>query len=335
MKNIAHLFNHPTTCYFVDDDHDFLQAVSCSLANRRHVLTFANVKEFLPHIMQYDINQYTHAIENIYQDTLQYGDYTVFNIEALLHFIDNQQRFNLPSVALVDFIIPPFSGYDICRQFSQLPTIKIILTGYSDPEKAIFALNQKQIDMHIQKDHDKFILDMQNNLDDLELKFFTKIISASVNLQAKQQHFKFISSNSFYPYLQRKFLHAYNIVEYYAIDSCGSLLGVDQEGGLHWLFIADKALKNYFHQLAQASDIDDDLNRLLTQEHHLPILLTEEASLLPVEQWHHLLLPFTQGNDNLFYAITHGQLPGYEQGCLRRNQTIGANHNNFSNLKTG
>src|SRR5690606_33452954 len=150
---VCHLFYYPTQTILVDDDPDFLDAVSLLLHSSTSYRLFQSAKQALTHVN--GSNQHVEMIRRCYSsyktgpfdsDTLNHVD-----INEIYKEVYNSERFLPPTVVVVDYSMLEMNGLEFCIALSNPYVKKILLTGQADTDLAVQAFNDRLIDQYISK----------------------------------------------------------------------------------------------------------------------------------------------------------------------------------------
>ena len=151
LKSKIPLCFYPTQIVFVDDNSDFLAALSIAFSKQFNVKQFSNTALALQYIneQQREIN----LVANDEKPKLQ-GESDAWVKRVLTH--QNLKRFDEVrimeiSVLIVDYEMPEMNGIEFCEKINNSSIKKILLTGYATPMDAVNAFNTNTIHYYLKK----------------------------------------------------------------------------------------------------------------------------------------------------------------------------------------
>lgn len=216
---VCHLFYYPTQVILVDDDPDFLDAVSLILPRDLSYRLFQSARQALTHIN--DAQQHAELIRRVYSSykTGPFDSDTLTHIEIneLYKEIYNAQRFSTPSVVVVDYSMPSMNGLEFCASLTNPYTKRILLTGQADTDLAVQAFNAGLIDQFISKrDHD-LEQKLKRSIATLQQQYFSKSFKLITDPVVANSQSRFVNNPDFLSYFNalRK---QHKFIEYYLID---------------------------------------------------------------------------------------------------------------------
>ena len=216
---VCHLFYYPTQVILVDDDPDFLDAVSLILPRDLSYRLFQSARQALTHINS--AQQHAELIRRVYSSykTGPFDSDTLTHIEIneLYKEIYNAQRFNTPSIVIVDYSMPSMNGLEFCANLTNPNIKRILLTGQADTELAVQAFNAGLIDQFIsKKDHD-LEQKLKNSITTLQQHYFSKSFKLITDPVIANSQSRFISNPDFISYFNA-LRSRHKFIEYYLID---------------------------------------------------------------------------------------------------------------------
>ena len=236
---VCHLFYYPTQVILVDDDPDFLDAVSLILPRDLSYRLFQSARQALTHINS--AQQHAELIRRVYSSykTGPFDSDTLTHIEIneLYKEIYNVQRFNTPSVVVVDYSMPSMNGLEFCASLTNPYIKRILLTGQADTELAVQAFNAGLIDQFIsKKDHD-LEQKLRSSIAALQQQYFSKSFKLITDPVIANSQSRFINNPDFIAYFN-KLRSRHKFIEYYLIDEPYSGFAfLNAKGGLAILLI--------------------------------------------------------------------------------------------------
>ncbi|TAK74270.1 MAG: response regulator [Gammaproteobacteria bacterium] len=330
-------FYYPTIATIIDDDSILLENLIANLSNRISYQEFNNPRKALqflqnqqnvaPHSKEF-LHTLTDSSEDI--DIDQHGRYAVtINLNNIYNKLYDRNRFNIPSVIIVDHDMPGMKGIELCRELIDSPIKKIMLTGVTDHKLAIDAFNEGIIHQFILKDDphvfesiDKAIFAMQNH-------YFADL-SETVIKNITAGTFSYLEEKKFMDFFWQ-FIKDNSIIEFYLIDSIGSFLLLNAKGELVWLIVkSDREIQNDY-QIAVGQDAPKDIIQILSKKQKLLFLFSEDDYKQPPEEWYSYL---HQANEikniqGCYYSVIQGE-NAYKIGGICKNKVF--SYSNYLNL---
>lgn len=216
---VCHLFYYPTQVILVDDDPDFLDAVSLILPRDLNYRLFQSARQALTYIN--DAQQHAELIRRVYSSykTGPFDSDTLSHIEIneLYKEIYNAQRFSTPSVVVIDYSMPSMNGLEFCAGLTNPYVKRILLTGQADTDLAVQAFNAGLIDQFIsKKDHD-LEQKLKRTIATLQQHYFSKSFKLITDPVIANSQSRFINNPDFIDYFNAlRTRHGFS--EYYLID---------------------------------------------------------------------------------------------------------------------
>ncbi|MDX1490880.1 MAG: response regulator [Pseudohongiellaceae bacterium] len=216
---ICHLFYYPTEVVLVDDDPDFLDAVSLLLRRDLSYRLFQSANQALEHVN--NSNQHIEMVRRCYSsyktgpfesDTLNHID-----INEIYKEVYNLERFSTPSVVVVDYSMPEMNGLEYCMNLSNPYVKKILLTGQADTDLAVQAFNDGLIDQYISKKDQNLQAKLNRSISNLQQHYFSRTFKLITDPVIANNQSRFINNPDFVNFF-RDILLRDNIAEYYLID---------------------------------------------------------------------------------------------------------------------
>jgi len=277
MKNRQGIsaYYYPTLAILVDDSQRLLTTISYHLDANLAYISFTNPKLALRYIQKTNATDYLSIqciAENEQAETfgLTQTEHDIkIDLSNIYKQIHNPERFNEPSVIVLDYSMPGMNGLEFCETLKKThPAIKIILlTGEADESKGIEMFNRGLIDRFMLKG-DYFgetvntaIIELQKNYFEEQSQTLLENLSTKSILCLKDDNFIKIF---------QEICQKHSIVEYYLIENTGSFLLLTRETQPLWLIVAsDAELKDYY-DMAQDSKMPKGLLKLLKEGKKIP-----------------------------------------------------------------
>lgn len=202
---------------FVDDNPDFLDALSTAFSKQFNVKTFDNTDAALRYINEYDREANLVAKD---EKPKPQGDSDAWVKRVLTH--KNIKRFDElrikeVSVLVVDYSMPSMNGIEFCEKINNASIKKILLTGYATPADAVRAFNNNTIHYYLKKNDVDMLADLETAINQLQHAYFNEL-SSSLKTEAIDSGTPFFAD----PQLARYFQDACEsrgITEYYYLTN--------------------------------------------------------------------------------------------------------------------
>lgn len=217
MKSKIPLCFYPTQIVFVDDNPDFLDALSATFSKQFNVQTFDNTDSALRHINEYQ--READLVANDEKPKLQ-GDSDAWVKRVLTH--QNIKRFDAlrikeVSVLVVDYAMPSMNGIEFCEKINNTSIKKILLTGYATPADAVRAFNNNIIHYYLKKNDDNMLQDLEAAINQLQHAYFNEL-SSSLKAEAIDSGTPFFADPQLARYFQDT-CESLGVTEYYYLTN--------------------------------------------------------------------------------------------------------------------
>jgi CheY-like chemotaxis protein len=210
---------HPTSVVLVDDNTDFLHNLSLHLDP---MLAFHLFEHPSAALRKIDGEKKLQSLLRAHQgpeESLPGRQLVDLDIGGLWRRVTLPTRFDLTSVAVVDYDMPEMNGLEFCRRLGGSDVRKILLTGKADEAIAISAFNNGLIDRYIVKQRADALEMLNMEILDLQLRFMAELLRPLTEVIASGS-FRFLKDPAFIDYFQRQ--HAdFNIVEEFPASTRG------------------------------------------------------------------------------------------------------------------
>lgn len=217
MKSNIPLCFYPTQIVFVDDNQEFLDALSAKFSSQFNIKTFDSTESALEYI-----NEYQREAELVAKDEkpkLQ-GDSDAWVKQVLTH--KNIKRFDEMrvkevSVLVVDYSMPDMNGLEFCEKIKNPAIKKILLTGYATPADAINAFNDNIIHYYLKKNDLNMLPDLEAAINRLQYAYFNEL-SSSLKAAAIDSGTPFFADPQLAAYFQDT-CNSLGVTEYYYLTN--------------------------------------------------------------------------------------------------------------------
>ncbi len=217
MKSKIPLCFYPTQIVFVDDNPEFLDALSLAFSKQFNVKIFADTDSALNYI-----NEYQREADLIANDEKPkpQGDSDAWVKRVLTHqntkrFDD--QRIKEVSVLVVDYSMPNINGIEFCEKIKNSSIKKILLTGYATPADAISAFNKNTIHYYLKKNDASMLQDLEVAIHQLQHAYFNEL-SSSLKAGAIDSGTPFFADPQLANYFQET-CDSLEVIEYYYLTN--------------------------------------------------------------------------------------------------------------------
>lgn len=304
---------YPTSIAAIDDDADFLKAISQYMSIPNYIF-FTSPETAINRLINENpfnriqtrlLNSMNSELDNA---TPEYYTHTV-NLRKLHEEIYNSARFQDISVLIVDYHMDNMNGIEVCQQLAKHPAKKILLTGGVDKEKiAIDAFNKGIIHRFINKSDENFPKLLIQNINLLKEIYFNELSSSLI------PHLPISSAklfqNCFYINFLRNFQKQIGSIEHYLLDISGSVVFFDQQGSPTWLIVKNDNELTHYEQIAIDAETSDEIIISLNKRERIPFFFSDTDYQQPTQNWNRYLYEakMIPGIAGYYYAIVTGHL---------------------------
>ncbi len=258
-KKKAVAYHCPTTVILIDDNEKFLKNLIPSLSQSKAVYRpFTDPKAALKFFLkEYESNDLIKRCIEQEEDPSRWHRNIDINIKPIRDAVYNPKRFEHVTVLVVDHDMPEMNGLDLCRELTDFPIKKILLTGVASDRQAIHAFNEGVIDAFINKtspDMENLLNEKIQDLARKQLEEETKIVIDNIVYPRPGYEASCLGESVFVDLLD-EIIEKNNICEYYLSEENGSYVMFDELGKPSWLVIKDKDEMEADYYLADDSKI--------------------------------------------------------------------------------
>lgn len=288
----APLLSLPLSIMILDDNTAFLKNLGLHFENKRPYLLLNHPRTALQILRKrnyFNSKLYKH-FKTVNPTELDHDTkLPTFDFESFRQILHDTDRFSETGILIIDYAMPEMSGIDFCREISDLPIKKIMVTGNTGYDTAVKAFNESLIDAFILKESKNILEQIEQAIIKLEIQYFNDV---SKLLFANPLNI-FKNNPTIYQEIFNQFVQNNALVEYYRLDLYGSYVGLDIFGNLYWLVIQSETEANDLLDIAQSSDADETIITCLKNRSHMVFLFSEADKKLPTSSWENFLLPIT------------------------------------------
>jgi len=305
-------FFHPTQIVFVDDDSGFLSWFSRGLDLRAPLRRYQSPARLLDDLAfariptRIDLDCWSNPRTREHSDGLQ--QLLGLNETQILRRLFNPRRFDVLSVAVVDYAMPEMDGVELLRRIESLPCRKILLTGQADDSVAVDAFNEGLIDYFASKAAPGLTRLIRRQILRFQRDFIADA-SALVRQALRTEHGRTWDDEVFCALLE-EISARHGFVEYYAVgDPAEGFLLVDDEARGRLLLTFSAASIEAQFTAARLSGAPDEVLDRLAQEAVTTYFPAEYANqVLDAQAWHDAcvpLHPFPNRSDRFYALLDH------------------------------
>lgn len=301
-------YYHPSTAVFVDDQKEFLNALKYVMPSNLSALYFTNPLQAIEQIKQsFTINYNNFFKLNLLEDQLDIKEQGISDViisiqwDELTKVVSNIKRFSIPSVVIVDYMMPEMDGISFCRQLKELPIKKIILTANADHLMAIQAFNEGIIDGFLLKDSPNLINQLNKKIKEMQYAYFYS--QAKNNFGGLLNTLAPLFNNEALKTLHEQLIQEFQAVEFYLLDRWGSMLFITYEGKAITLIISSVNCMDTYSSIA-ADHEEFEIAEILLSRKKILFFPRKVDTMRPVSDWDKFLFKAFPLKDNTEYYYT-------------------------------
>lgn len=294
---------HPIRVIFLDDSREFLDALDLEFGAQINMLTLTNSNMTMQLIDSHsqDIIQPIFNIANGVDEDTNIGQVISFNIGNIISLIYDKARFNKIAILVVDYQMPEINGIGLCKKIKESDVLKIMLTAEADKDTAINAFNDGLIDKFILKTNENLYQEISLAVQELTQRYFEALSKSVINRHSNLINELFEKST--YRKLFSEVATQAQAVEYYLVDTSGSILFLDQDAHPTWLIVRHvDALMEQF-DLLKGYDLPERIMDSVAKKEVMLFMLSEKEYKKPIGQWIENLFGSKKLDDNYYYSI--------------------------------
>ncbi len=252
------IYTHPTLTVLLDDSDSFLRSMAFQLHPKLASKIFHDTSSallWLQHSRQAEdlTLQVNFDTQNLSPDHCN----VVIDIERIYRISERPERFEIPSVLVVDYSMPQMNGLEFCQAVQHLPCKKIMFTGAADEKVAVTAFNRGLIDRYIKKSEDNALDRLEQEIVGLQEEFFREQSDTLRDLLVLH-HFNFLRDPAF-AQLVRQLATRHGFVEHYIFPNPSGILFFDSAGKATLMVVETAATMQSQFEIARDSEAPPSL----------------------------------------------------------------------------
>ncbi|MBX9705269.1 MAG: response regulator [Gammaproteobacteria bacterium] len=229
------LFQYPGNVVILDDDVRFTDALSFRLLSNFTTTVFNSPNDATAFFAKQELSIFDRVslVTQLKETELDIDGFAyTLNYTTMVSLLGNIERYQEPTVLLVDYQMPQMTGLEFLSQICNKKIKKILLTAHDEKSLAVSAFNSGLIDKFIVKDPLTLDSLLLNEITQLNYAYFQDI---SFHKLGKDLLAYLYDPN--YEQLFTQWLGDFDISEYYRMDDYGTVLGVNSQGKPVWLIL--------------------------------------------------------------------------------------------------
>ena len=259
------IYSHPTLTVLVDDSSPLLQSYASQ--DRTHAAThkrFHQADQALEWLMRSP--RHDGAPLRVNHDLP--GCSVTVDVEGIFRISRQRQRFEIPTVLVVDFYMPDMNGLDFCRALQRLPCKKILLAGAAEERIAIDAMNDGLIDRYVRKQDEDALPQLERQIGQMRQAWF--LDQARVERELLALHdYSFLRCPSLAAVV-RQLYQQHGFVEHYIFPRPNGILLIDGAGEAQLMVVETERGMQAQYEIARDSGAPRPLLQALEERRALP-----------------------------------------------------------------
>lgn len=300
------IYHHPSLTVLIDDSDSFLRSLSFQLDPSLASKSFHDTRSALDWLDRQGrpAAEPLHASFDTYPNSHEECN-VAFDIEQIHRISFQQQRFNTPSVLVVDYSMPQMNGVQLCERLRHLPCKKILFTGVADEKVAVDAFNRGLIDRYIKKSADDALDRLETEIVALQREYFAEL-SHPLRELLQLHNYSFLSDPVFGE-LAGGLVKEHGIVEHYVYSSPAGILMYNRDGKAQLLVVETEASMTSHYEVACDNDAPDSLLTALRERLVIPWFRAGDGmySSRFAQGWHKYIAPARpcRGAQDYYWAL--------------------------------
>ena len=231
MAALIPLYRHPTMTVLVDDDRSSLAILQHQLEQTFARVGFSRARAALDWIrasfttMRMDSPLALRYSEEA-DDLVRPG--SDMELDSIFRYVSDPQRFAVPTVVVIDYLMPDMDGVEFCKSVADLPLKKIMFTSVGHDRVAINAFNQGLIQRFIHKREPEALDLLEEGIEALQSDYFLRQSWSQVGTM-EDPRYSFLSDEGV-DALVRDLCDRYGFVEHYLLSSPAGFIFFTEDG---------------------------------------------------------------------------------------------------------
>ncbi|MES2203975.1 MAG: hypothetical protein V4496_02015 [Pseudomonadota bacterium] len=296
-------FYFPTQIILIDDDAGFLKILASKLSENFLVKTFNNPNDALAYLQEKQSLQNIINPNTLVDEELEFGE-RYLSLSKMNALAENKTKYEMATVIISDYIMPEMNGVEFFEKISNVPVMKILLTGNADLDLALYAFNRGVVDKFLVKKSQKLLTEVEESIIACQHGFFRKYsypLLSSLSLPNDSM----LNTNALSTQLE-KIIQDYDIVEYYLIDNIGSYLLITKTGKhIYFMCMIERQFDEYLN-IANNGGASSDVIEKLKSKTHAPVFLAEGDYKLSAQAWENIVYRFDKKDGYYFCVLNQG-----------------------------
>jgi CheY-like chemotaxis protein len=226
------LYHRPSALVFLDDETPYLEMLAMVLPREWCIRFHTRTRDYLAQIRaqaqqwEDDIAHHQEIINQWYKGKPLPG-------LMLDYWRLQNQRYGLPSIAVVDYAMPAANGLEVLKVSPPWPPHRVLLTGKADEHTAVAAFNDGLIDRYVTKQTPDLVQQLISALRqqygaplDFHEGVWRNVVRRSQQLALQDRAVQLALA---------EWLKQHHCVEYVIFPEPFGLLALDNMGHAHWL----------------------------------------------------------------------------------------------------
>ncbi len=240
MDKHLSVYRHPTLTVLIDDSKTFLDSLAFQLNPQIVYKVFHDSSSAMEWLFA---QRFSAMFDPIYARSDEQTNFfewhsTHVDLSRIYHISLNRQRFDLPTVLIIDYAMPQMNGLELCEAVRNLPCKKILLTGQADEKLAVDAFNRGLIDRFIKKSSPDALIRLENEIIQLQQDFFSEQ-TRTLKVLLSSDAYSFLSDPAMEE-LVSQLSRRYRFVEHYLFPHPAGILFLDVQGKATLMVIETK-----------------------------------------------------------------------------------------------
>jgi len=302
------VYSHPTLTVLVDDSDSFLRSLSFQLDPMLASQTFHDTTTALQWLRREPQSGCVPLHVNFDMHNLPADQCNVaLDLDRIYRIGQQRERFETPSVLVVDYSMPQMNGLQFCEAVAHLPCKKILFTGAADEKIAVSAFNRGLIDRYIKKSDDHALDLLEIEIVSLQRDYFDAQ-SETLRELVLLHNYHFLGDPAL-ARLVRELSASMGFVEHYIFPNPTGILFLDKFGKASLMMIETEQGMYAQYEIARDSDAPPSLLDALLERRVLPFFSDPDGdgmySRRVGDNWHRYCAAprVCQGRETYYWAL--------------------------------